>query len=96
MVRQALEGLEQLFGKSASVRSHVVAAYLHDWHRDPFALGAYSYVAVGGGHARQDLASPLEGTLFFAGEATDHDDAATVSGALQSGERAADEVIAAA
>jgi monoamine oxidase len=40
------------------------------------------------------LASPLEGTLFFAGEATHQDAAATVAGALESGERAAEEVIA--
>jgi monoamine oxidase len=39
------------------------------------------------------LAAPLEDTLFFAGEATDtEDEAATVTGALQSGERAAREV----
>ena len=69
---------------------------LHDWQGDRFARGAYSYVAVGGGTARQWLASPLEDTLFFAGEATHQDEAATVSGALQSGERAADEIIDAA
>jgi monoamine oxidase len=41
------------------------------------------------------LAGPLEDTLFFAGEATDtEDEAATVTGALQSGERAAREVTA--
>jgi monoamine oxidase len=39
------------------------------------------------------LAEPLEGTLFFAGEATDTEgEAATVTGALQSGARAAREV----
>jgi monoamine oxidase len=39
------------------------------------------------------LAAPLEDTLFFAGEATNtEDEAATVTGALQSGERAAREL----
>ena len=39
-------------------------------------------------------AAPVEGTLFFAGEATDTEgEAATVTGALQSGERAANEII---
>ncbi len=68
--------------------------YCHDWQRDPFARGAYSYVGVGGGTARKELAAPLDGTLFFAGEATDTEgEAATVTGALQSGERAANEII---
>ena len=68
--------------------------YYHDWHRDPFARGAYSYVGVGGSTAREELGAPVEGTLFFAGEATDTEgDAATVTGALQSGERAAREII---
>ena len=72
-----------------------MAAYLHDWQRDRFARGAYSYVTAGGGKARQLLASSVEGTLFFAGEATHQNAAATVSGALESGERAAQEIIAA-
>jgi monoamine oxidase len=38
------------------------------------------------------LAAPLEDTLFFAGEATDENEAATVGGALQSGARVAREI----
>ncbi|HTX06788.1 MAG TPA: NAD(P)/FAD-dependent oxidoreductase [Steroidobacteraceae bacterium] len=69
------------------------AAYLHNWHRDPFARGAYSYVAAGGARAREILATPLAGALFFAGEAADTSgDATTVTGALRSGVRAALEV----
>ena len=43
---------------------------MHDWQRDPFARGAYSYVVVGGDRARETLAKPLRRTLYFAGEAT--------------------------
>ena len=69
------------------------AAYVHNWARDPYSRGAYSYVGVGGGDARAVLATPLAGTLFFAGEATDTTgDPATVTGALRSGARAAEEV----
>ena len=40
------------------------------------------------------LAQPLDDTLFFAGEATDTEgEASTVAGALQSGMRAAKEVM---
>jgi len=89
IVRHALDSLESLFGKRANVRDHLQAAYLHDWQSDPFACGAYSYVTVGGMAARKNLGAPIQNTLFFAGEATDADAGATVSGALNSGKRAA-------
>ncbi|HEY3221090.1 MAG TPA: NAD(P)/FAD-dependent oxidoreductase [Gemmatimonadales bacterium] len=65
----------------------------HDWRADPFARGAYSYVGVGGIAAPRALGRPLEGTLFFAGEATNGEQIGTVAGALASGRRAAREVL---
>lgn len=60
------------------------------WGTDPFAGGAYSFLAT---HAkegdRQALAEPVQGRLFFAGEATSMAYPATVHGALLSGEQAA-------
>ena len=70
------------------------AALMHDWQADPFARGGYSYVRVGGTGAREELAAPLEETLYFAGEATDNEQSGTVGGALASGQRAAREVLA--
>jgi monoamine oxidase len=70
------------------------AAYFHDWQSDPFSRGAYSYGAVGADGAQNALASPIENTLFFAGEATDttgHN--GTVHGAIASGRRAAKEIL---
>jgi monoamine oxidase len=93
IVRQALDSLSTVFGGRPPSEFELEAAYLHNWQTDPFSRGAYSYIAVGGGDARRTLAEPLEGTLFFAGEATDTEgEAATVTGALQSGARAAREV----
>ena len=93
IVRQALDSLSTVFGGRPQSEFELEAAYLHNWQTDPFSRGAYSYIAVGGGDARRTLAEPLEGTLFFAGEATDTEgEAATVTGALQSGARAAREV----
>jgi len=91
----ALQCLERVFGSRAA-SSQLVNAFVHDWRRDPYARGAYSYVMVGGDGARKALAAPLERTLYFAGEATDTEgEASTVAGALQSGARAARELIAA-
>ena len=69
------------------------ASASHDWRADPFARGAYSYMGVGGTGAPRALARPVDGTLFFAGEATDGAQIGTVSGALASGRRAAREVL---
>jgi monoamine oxidase len=93
-VRHATAGLRSFFGGRLDVESQLEAAWLHDWQRDPYARGAYSWVKVGGGRARRSLAAPLQNTLFFAGEATDYEgEAATVAGALQSGLRAAREIL---
>lgn len=70
------------------------ATWTHDWQADPFARGAYSYAGVGGRGAHQALARPVEGTLFFAGEATSADQTGTVAGAVDSGRRAAKQVLA--
>jgi monoamine oxidase len=93
VVNQALASLSTIFGGRPVTEFELEAAYLHNWQTDPFALGAYSYVATGAEDARRLLAEPLEDTLFFAGEATDTaGEAATVAGALQTGARAAREV----
>jgi monoamine oxidase len=96
LVTRALESLRAMFGKSWPGPAELESAYYHDWQHDPFALGAYSYAAVGGDKTRALLAQPLEDTLFFAGEASDtQQETGTVTGALLSGTRAAREVLAA-
>jgi monoamine oxidase len=95
MVRSALSTLELLFGSDINIAALLEGYYWHDWQQDPYARGAYSYVLVGGSGARQALAAPVEDTLFFAGEATDTtDESGTVTGALESGVRAAREILA--
>ncbi|HEV7802801.1 MAG TPA: NAD(P)/FAD-dependent oxidoreductase [Burkholderiales bacterium] len=94
IVSEALKSVEWLFGRRATLDDLLETAWVHDWQTDPYARGAYSYVTVGGDDAREQLAQPLLGTLFFAGEAADCEgEAGTVAGALQSGARAAREVL---
>jgi monoamine oxidase len=81
-VRSVLKGIEE-----------PSAFLVHDWQADPYARGGYSYVKVGGTGAREELAAPLEDTLYFAGEATDTEQSGTVGGALASGIRAAHEIL---
>jgi monoamine oxidase len=76
------------------VESSFEESWHHDWNRDPFSLGAYSYSAVGGFDASRALRLPVENTLFFAGEATRGEGKnATMEAAIESGVRAAKEVI---
>lgn len=93
-VRHAVESLRSFFGDRVDVEAQLEAVWHHDWQSDPYARGAYAYVTVGGSRARKGLAASLRQTLYFAGEATDYDgEAGTVAGALQSGVRAAREVL---
>jgi len=90
LLRAALASVRSVLGKIDEPSAFAI----HDWQADPYARGGYSYVRVGGTGAREDLAAPLEETLYFAGEATDTEQSGTVGGALASGQRAAREVLA--
>jgi monoamine oxidase len=65
------------------------------WAHDPFARGSYSHALPGHAGKRAVLAAPVDGRLFFAGEATSPNFFSTAHGARDSGERAAGEVIVA-
>jgi monoamine oxidase len=90
----AIDSLQSAFGRKVRIRRMLERAYLHDWQTDPFSRGAYSYITAGGGPARKTLAAAVEDTLFFAGEAANTaGESGTVAGALQSGMRAARQVM---
>jgi monoamine oxidase len=65
------------------------------WAHDPFARGSYSHALPGHAGKRAVLAAPVDGRLFFAGEATSPNFFSTAHGARDSGERAAGEAMAA-
>jgi len=88
LIEEALGCVQKFFPDA-----RLADAIVQDWRRDPYSRGGYSYVLVGGEGAREELARPLDGTLFFAGEATDTAEAGTVNGALRSGLRAARELL---
>jgi monoamine oxidase len=96
MIRAALESLASVFDRDVGeLRSRLRLAYVHDWSADPLAGGAYSYGGVGAIEARATLARPAGGTLYLAGEAVAEEGRnATVHGALISGFRAAERVLA--
>jgi monoamine oxidase len=96
LVRFALGELDRIFGGEAASRAFE-DAYVADWTSEPFIRGLYSFpLAQTEQRHRVDLAAPLGGKLFFAGEATDLEGhSGTVHGAIESGRRVAREVLAA-
>lgn len=93
IARRALETLARWFGTSAAALESQLDGYdVADWGADPFARGGYMWVPVGQRAATAALAAS-HGALHFAGEATHAGDAGTVHGAVESGERAAREIL---
>ncbi len=94
-INQALADIDVAFNGSASTT--YIEGIVLDWTSEPYVLGSFSYPAPGtrplsGLTMRQVLAQPVGSTLYFAGEATHNTAPATVPGAVQSGERAGNEV----
>ncbi|MDN5005885.1 flavin monoamine oxidase family protein [Bradyrhizobium sp. GCM10027634] len=77
------------------IRRKLKPLYESRWGRDPFARGSYSHALPGRAGDRAVLAAPVDGRLFFAGEATSPNFFTTAHGARDTGERAAREVLAA-
>ncbi|TXM66128.1 FAD-dependent oxidoreductase [Methylobacterium sp. WL120] len=85
--------LAALFGGDIASAIRPLAAT--SWSRMASVGGAYSCALPGRSGARARLARPFEDRLFFAGEATHPHDFTTAHGAHDSGQRAADEAMAA-
>jgi monoamine oxidase len=91
----ACADLARAFGLAQKdVLDELVTHHSHDWQKDPYALGAYSWVPVGACDASTRMCEPVDATLFFAGEHTDTTGHwGTVHGAMRSGSRAAQQLL---
>lgn len=90
IVSSAMQTLRTLYGTAIP---DPVDYQITRWASDPFALGSYSYNAVGSTPSmRKELAKPLANTVFFAGEASETNYFSTAHGAYLSGLRAAQEM----
>jgi monoamine oxidase len=95
-----LDELDTIFAGKASLNIRKDSndnniAVIQDWSLEPFIRGGSAYLKAGGTNQdRVNLAAPVDSKLFFAGEATDvNGEFGTISGALLSGARAANEVL---
>ena len=71
------------------------AVSFDDWPRNPWSLGSYSYYRVGQYQQFSGAEREVSGSCHFAGEHTSQDAQGYLEGAVESGERAAAEVVAA-
>lgn len=89
----ALDELAGLFG--ASIKAKLRPLLATGWNEDPRSLGSYSYALPGHAGARQTLAEPVDGRIFFAGEACSQTAFSTAHGAYQTGVAAAEALLSA-
>jgi monoamine oxidase len=87
LLKTALRSLAGVFRMDElALRERLKAWHISNWASDPFSHGAYSYATVDGATARQQLATPVENVLFFAGEGVYiGPNTGTVEAALESG-----------
>lgn len=91
VVDAVLAQLRRLYGDAVEAPTSV---RITDWQNDVFSRGSFAYMLVGSAtHDHDDLATPIGGVLHIAGEATWTDDPATVTAALCSGHRAAENIL---
>jgi len=88
----AADELTQLLG--SGIRRQIAPLAATAWLGDRWARGSYSYALPGRADDRARLAAPVDGRLFFAGEATSPNFFSTAHGAYLSGIAAAEAVLA--
>ncbi|MGV8859025.1 flavin monoamine oxidase family protein [Rhodoglobus sp.] len=92
IAESVLDALRGLYGEQVETPTHVLVTH---WQDEPYSRGSYAYMKPGSAPEDHDLlATPVDGVLHFAGEATWTDDPATVTAALHSGHRAAENILA--
>jgi monoamine oxidase len=91
ITESVLDALRGLYGERVALPTEVLITH---WQDDPYSHGSYAYMKPGSTPEDHDLlATPVDGVLHFAGEATWTDDPATVTAALRSGHRAAQNIL---
>ena len=89
----AIDELAGVFG--SDLRKRIAPAAESGWSVDPLIRGGYSHARVGHAGARAALAEPVDGRLFFAGEACSPHAFSTAHGAYETGVAAAEAALSA-
>lgn len=91
IAESVMDALRGLYGQRVERPSQVLVTR---WQDEEYSRGSYAFMKPGSRTEDHDLlATPVEGVLHFAGEATWTEDPATVTAALRSGHRAAGNIL---
>lgn len=93
LAQQFLAQVEPVFPGLASTFTGAVA--FDDWPRNPWTLGSYAYFKVGQYQRFAGAEREMVGSCHFAGEHTSQDAQGYLDGAVESGNRASNEVMTA-
>jgi len=91
-VQHTMSMVKAMFSEEALADVHLLEHKVSRWAADEFSLGSYSYLPTGATPQDRDELARHEGSIFFAGEATERRYPQTVHGAYMSGLRVAKEV----
>lgn len=83
----ALQSLAKMLQREQQeLQKLLIGQEVHDWSKNPFACGAYTYSMLQTAGARKVFREPVEDTIYFAGEGyNEGHSAGTVEAALESG-----------
>lgn len=92
----ALQSLSEIFTIDKTIlQKKLKGWHVANWLTDRYCCGGYSYEVVNGSKFKQIIKTPLENTIFFAGEGLiDGPEIGTVEAALSSGRETAFQLIA--
>ena len=95
LFEKAVASLANCFTLSvAAVKEKISAWKVFNWPADAYTGGGYSYLTVESESAIKELTTPVEATIYFAGEGLHYGmEIGTVEAALQSGKQVAQQVI---
>jgi monoamine oxidase len=95
ILQLALQSLSNVFQKPVDdLQQLLTASLVTNWRNDPYTNGAYSYSFVGSAKAQELFNTPIEKTIFFAGEAFyDGPSPGTVEAALVSAKNVVDRIL---
>ena len=95
LLEEGLQSLSNIFNIDIDkLKNDLAASHVVNWTTDPFTLGSYAYDTLESAEARKVLNTPIDHTIYFAGEYLyDGPAMGTVEAALTSGLETAKKII---
>jgi monoamine oxidase len=94
ILNSGLEVLKLTFPNKKNIRDSVVSHIRTNWTKDPYARMSYTYLGKDASPADcAEIAKPIDGKLYFAGEHTHFEFLGTIHAAYMSGIKAAERLI---